>query len=232
MALARLAFKNMGQRVASPSCYSLASQSLVNRSLDSAQKQRWGSDPPRGFSASSGDHHEKSDGREVAVSDRVIRSSSCFQESNARGASGGGTTTATLIRIAKDRVRKRVGASNREHQQAVGEFLTSRLIGRFKEHDECYKLRYLMPGLGKEDVKITVEDGVLRIRGEHKEVDEEESDDELFSAVRYGYYDFTDILPEDAKPDEIKAEMKDGVLTIIIPRTETPKKDVKEVQID
>lgn len=111
-------------------------------------------------------------------------------------------------------------------------FSPSRLIGRFKEHDECYKLRYLMPGLGKEDVKITVEDGVLRIRGEHKEVDEEESDDELFSAVRYGYYDFTDILPEDAKPDEIKAEMKDGVLTIIIPRTETPKKDVKEVQID
>ncbi|KAF7134351.1 hypothetical protein RHSIM_Rhsim08G0213800 [Rhododendron simsii] len=70
MALARLAFKNMGQRVATPSCYSLASQSLVNRSLDSAQKQRWGSDPPRGFSASSGDHHEKSDGREVAVSDK------------------------------------------------------------------------------------------------------------------------------------------------------------------
>lgn len=89
-----------------------------------------------------------------------------------------------------------------------------------------------MPGLGKEDVKITIEDGVLTIRGEHKEVDEEESDDELFSAVRYGYYDFTVILPEDAKSDEIKAEMKDGVLTIIIPRTETPKKDVKEVQID
>lgn len=111
-------------------------------------------------------------------------------------------------------------------------FSPSRLIGRFKEHDECYKLRYLMPGLGKEDVKITVEDGVLRIRGERKEVDEEESDDEFFSAVSYGYYEFTVDLPDDAKPDEIKAELKDGVLTIIVPRVETPKKDVKEVQVD
>lgn len=107
----------------------------------------------------------------------------------------------------------------------------SRLIGRLKEQEQCYKLRYEMPGLTKEDVKISVEDGILSIRGEHKEEEEEGSDDEHWSATSYGYYDTSLLLPTDAKIEEIKAELKDGVLTIIIPRNEKKGKDVKEVQI-
>lgn len=105
------------------------------------------------------------------------------------------------------------------------------LSGRVKEHDECYKLRYEMPGLAKEDVKISVEDGVLTIKGEHKEEKEEESDDEFLSSRSYGYYNTSLVLPEDAKPDGIKAQLKDGVLAITIPRTEKPHKETKEVQI-
>ncbi|GFY97041.1 HSP20-like chaperones superfamily protein [Actinidia rufa] len=54
----------------------------------------------------------------------------------------------------------------------------SRLLGRVKEQDNGYKLRYSMPGLSKEDLKITVEDGILRIKGDHKEEEEQDSDDE------------------------------------------------------
>lgn len=39
------------------------------------------------------------------------------------------------------------------------------------------------------------------------------------------------MVPEDAKVDGIKAEMKNGVLTIIIPRDEIAKKDVKEIPV-
>ncbi|GFQ04600.1 26.5 kDa heat shock protein mitochondrial [Phtheirospermum japonicum] len=105
------------------------------------------------------------------------------------------------------------------------------LLGRAKEHDDVYKLRYQMPGLAKEDVKITVEDGVLNIRGEHKEEEEEGSDDEYWSARSYGYYNTSVLLPDDAKVDEIKAEMKDGVLNIVVPKSERAKKDVKEVEV-
>ena len=108
----------------------------------------------------------------------------------------------------------------------------SRLLGRVREQDNCYKLKYYMPGLSKEDLKITVEDGILRIKGEHKEEGEQDSDDEQWVAMSYGYYDNTILLPEDAKVDEIKAEMKDGVLNIVIPKSETPKKDVKEIEIN
>ncbi|KAL3352011.1 hypothetical protein AABB24_020213 [Solanum stoloniferum] len=108
----------------------------------------------------------------------------------------------------------------------------SQLLGRYKEDDKNYKIRYDVPGLGKNDVKIMVEDGILTIKGEHKEEKEEEgSDDESWSSRSYGYYNNSIVLPEDAKVDEIKAEMKDGVLTITIPKSEKPKKDVKEIEV-
>ncbi|PIN05313.1 hypothetical protein CDL12_22145 [Handroanthus impetiginosus] len=93
----------------------------------------------------------------------------------------------------------------------------SQLIGRAKEQDDCYKLRYHVPGLGKDDVKITVDDGVLNIRAERKEEEEEGSNDEFWSARSYGYYNSSVVLPEDAK---------DGVLNIVISKSEGVKKDV------
>ncbi|OWM78278.1 hypothetical protein CDL15_Pgr015097 [Punica granatum] len=105
------------------------------------------------------------------------------------------------------------------------------LAGSVKEKDDHYKIRYEVPGLTKDDVKITVHDGVLSIRGEQKKEEEEEADDERWSAASYGYYNTSLVLPEDAKVDEIKAELKDGVLSITVPRTEKPKREVKEVKV-
>ncbi|CAK7356918.1 unnamed protein product [Dovyalis caffra] len=107
----------------------------------------------------------------------------------------------------------------------------SNLIGRLKEKDECYKLRFEVPGVSKEDLKITIDDGVLTIKGEHKDEEEEGSDDEYWSKRSYGYYNTSIMLPDDAKADEIKAELKDGLLYVTIPRTEKSKKDVKEIDI-
>lgn len=106
----------------------------------------------------------------------------------------------------------------------------SQLFGKLKEKHDCYKLKYKMPGIDKEDVKITVEDGgVLRIRGEHKE---EEEDEETGEDKFWAYYDTRIVLPEDAKVDEIKAEMKHGVLKIVIPRDEKLKPEVKDIPVD
>ncbi|XP_051119577.1 26.5 kDa heat shock protein, mitochondrial [Andrographis paniculata] len=119
-----------------------------------------------------------------------------------------------------------------ENLNRVMQNFSSRFLGgQAKEDDDCYKLRYQVPGLGKEDVKITVEDGVLCIRGEHKE-EEEASDDEHWAAASsYGYYNASVVLPEDAKAEEITAEIKDGVLSIVIPKSQSAKKDVKEIRV-
>ncbi|KAK2378650.1 HSP20 chaperones superfamily protein [Trifolium repens] len=109
------------------------------------------------------------------------------------------------------------------------------LSGHVKESDNHYKLKYEMPGIPKEDVKITIGDGVLTIKGEHKEEKEESRDNdddhhEYWSS--YGYYNTSLVLPDDAKIDEIKAELKDGVLIVTIPKSEKPKKDVKHVNVE
>lgn len=110
-----------------------------------------------------------------------------------------------------------------ENLNKILENLTpSRLLGRMKEDETSYKLRFEVPGLSKEDLKITIEDGYLMIKGEHKEEEEEEgSYDDQWYAKSYGYYNTCLLLPEDAKVEEIKAELKDGILNLTIPRSET-----------
>ncbi|KAL9238597.1 hypothetical protein vseg_012996 [Gypsophila vaccaria] len=105
----------------------------------------------------------------------------------------------------------------------------STLMGRFKETDNTYKLRYDVPGLTHDDIKVTVHDGVLKIRGERKVEEGDETEDEYW--MSYGSYNSALVLPDDARQDEIKAELKDGVLTITIPKSESHGKDVKEVKI-
>uniref|UniRef100_A0A7N0U8X7 SHSP domain-containing protein n=1 Tax=Kalanchoe fedtschenkoi TaxID=63787 RepID=A0A7N0U8X7_KALFE len=105
---------------------------------------------------------------------------------------------------------------------------------KLREQDQAYTLRFQVPGLAKEDLKITVEDGVLHITGERREEEEEAGEeDEFWSAKVYGFYDTSLVLPEDAKVEEIKAELKNGVLNVVIPRApEKPRKeDVKEIQV-
>ncbi|KAL5712675.1 hypothetical protein ACHQM5_014821 [Ranunculus cassubicifolius] len=128
-------------------------------------------------------------------------------------------------------LREALHQASENFNRVLHKLAPSRLLGRFREHDECYKIKYHVPGLAKDEIKITVEDGVLHIKGEHKEEDEDGTDDEEEHWSSYGYYNASLFLPDDAKADEIKAQLKDGVLRIVIPRTERPKKDVKEVEI-
>lgn len=103
-------------------------------------------------------------------------------------------------------------------------------MGKFKEQHDSYKLRVPVPGLTKDDIKVTVDDGVLQIQGEHKEAESDNDDDEQWASF-FGYYNTSVLLPDDAKVDEIRAELKDGVLTVFIPRTESTKKNVREISV-
>ena len=67
MALARLALKNLGERVVSPCCYSLVSQSFAEKSIGTAQNQRWSSEILKGFAAKPSGGDVQSKGQEVAV---------------------------------------------------------------------------------------------------------------------------------------------------------------------
>ncbi|KAJ0049320.1 hypothetical protein Pint_15881 [Pistacia integerrima] len=95
-----------------------------------------------------------------------------------------------------------------------------------KEDKDTLLLRMDMPGLSKEDVKISVENNTLIIKGEAQEESDDEESGRRFSSR-------LDLPPTLYKLDEIKAEMKNGILKLVVPKVkEEERKDVYQVQVE
>ncbi|XP_075638898.1 17.7 kDa class I heat shock protein-like [Castanea sativa] len=102
----------------------------------------------------------------------------------------------------------------------------------WKETPEAHVFKADLPGLKKEEVKVEVEEGrVLQISGERSV--EKEDKNEKWQRVERGRGKFLRRfrLPQDAKVDEVKASMENGVLTVTIPKVPEPKPQVKSVEI-
>lgn len=100
------------------------------------------------------------------------------------------------------------------------------------ETEKEYLIRAELPAVKKEDVKVTVEAGMITIEGERKQQKEEEG--EKFHRVESLYGNFTRSfsLPQDINVDSIRCEDRDGVLTVHIPKTRTEKAKPKQLKIE
>jgi HSP20 family protein len=89
-----------------------------------------------------------------------------------------------------------------------------------------------MPGMSKDDVKVSVQDNVLTLKGEKKQ--EKEEKDKNYHRVERSYGSFCRSfqLPTSVKADKIKANYKDGVLSITLPKTEEVKPKEIPISID
>ncbi|CAM0944049.1 unnamed protein product [Alopecurus aequalis] len=97
-----------------------------------------------------------------------------------------------------------------------------------KEDEEALHLRVDMPGLGKEHVKVWAEQNSLVIKGEgEKEAGEEEG------AAAPRYSGRIELAGDVYRMDQIKAEMKNGVLRVVVPKVkEEQRRDVFQVNVD
>ncbi|XP_030544813.1 18.1 kDa class I heat shock protein-like [Rhodamnia argentea] len=107
----------------------------------------------------------------------------------------------------------------------------------WKETPEAHVFIADLPGLKKEEVKVEVDgDGYLTISGERKAPEDREAkgggEEKWHRVERFrGKFSRRFRLPRNAKREEIKACMEDGVLTVIVPKAEEKKPEAKRVEI-
>lgn len=89
-----------------------------------------------------------------------------------------------------------------------------------KESEEKFTLEMAAPGLSKDKFKIEIKDNLLSISSEQKEEKKEEEKNYTRREFRYESFMRSFTLPENTDTDKIKAEYKDGLLIIDIPKKE------------
>ncbi|KAK9668667.1 hypothetical protein RND81_13G076600 [Saponaria officinalis] len=105
----------------------------------------------------------------------------------------------------------------------------------WKQTDEAHVFIVDLPGTNKEDVKVEVEEGnVLHISGDRGSTASNADGGGIWHRVErsHGKFSRRFSLPEDAKVDEVKAEMENVVLKVVIPKLEVKKPHKKVVEIE
>ena len=100
------------------------------------------------------------------------------------------------------------------------------------ELEDRFEVSAELPGMSRDDIKIELKDKILSISGE-KSTEHEKKDRKLHVSERvYGSFSRSFHIPSHVKGDKIKAEFKNGVLTISLPKVEEAKPKQIEIKAD
>ncbi|MGH0032712.1 MAG: Hsp20/alpha crystallin family protein [Myxococcota bacterium] len=99
------------------------------------------------------------------------------------------------------------------------------------ETDEAFELHAEMPGLEEKDIEVSVEDGVLTVRGRREEKTDEEKDGFRHVETYRGSFHRAVKLPAEVDEDGISAGYKNGILTVKLPKIPEPEPQVRQVPV-
>ena len=106
----------------------------------------------------------------------------------------------------------------------------SRMSVDVKDEKDKYVLEAEIPGAKKEDIKLDIDDGVLTLSAEIGHEKDEEKDNYVYRERRYGSVCRSFSL-DNIDDSKIKAEYKNGILTVDLPKKEPEKKLTRSVEI-
>lgn len=98
-----------------------------------------------------------------------------------------------------------------------------------KETDDGVLVSVEIPGMEQKDIKLTVRENVLSLRGEKKREEEVKNTDYLVSERTFGGFERSFTLPTNIQADKVTAVYKNGVLNITLPKAEEAKP--KEISV-
>jgi len=119
------------------------------------------------------------------------------------------------------------GTFDREARRALDWAPTVDII----ENDAEYLIRAELPSMQKEDVHITVDEGTLTISGERKQKFEDKKDKLHRVESVYGKFSRSFSLPDNADTGKIRAEAKDGVITVHVAKAPVEARKPTEIKV-
>jgi len=99
------------------------------------------------------------------------------------------------------------------------------------ETSEAFVIRLDLPGISQKDVKVTIQDDTLSIRGERKHEESHDQGSTHYRERRFGGFERTFTLTAPVRADQVKATYRDGVLEVRVPKAEEARAREIEVQI-
>lgn len=88
-----------------------------------------------------------------------------------------------------------------------------------------------VPGVEEKDIELVLDDGVLTLRGEKRSETEDKDKDKQFSEHFYGRFERRIPVGREIVEDEINARFRNGVLSLVLPKTEKAQSKVKRIAI-
>lgn len=105
----------------------------------------------------------------------------------------------------------------------AGPFAGNLMRSDIKDKGNEYEIDIELPGVKKEDINVNLENGYLTVAINTNEESRDEKDNYIIQERRYGGYQRSYRLNGNVKKSDIKAEYKDGILALTIPKTEDEK---------
>lgn len=108
---------------------------------------------------------------------------------------------------------------------------TAPSVDVYEEKDDIV-VKAELPGMGKDDIEVNLNDHQLTLKGEKKKEEETKEDDYYRCERSFGSFSRVLDLPADVQGEKAKASFKDGLLEIRVPKTDEAKKKQIKVKVD